>query len=76
MLHGEDTDYAPGTLTEAVKILAPYITKESAYNINKIIDRDVNHLSELLEEYYDIPDSIKSDVSVNIIELKSLKSLF
>lgn len=75
MLHGEETDYDTGALTESVNILGKYIDESSRNEIINTLNRDINHLSELLEEYSDIPNSIKSDVGANIIELKTLKNL-
>ena len=75
MLHGEESDYDTGALTEAVNTLGKYVTTSSKNEIFRNINNGVNHLTELVEEYSDIPQSIRSDVMKNIIELKAVANI-
>lgn len=74
-MHGEEPDYCPGTLTEAVKIFRNYMNESSINSIWKDLKRDVNHLSELIEEYSDLPPSIKQEVMTNISEMRNISTL-
>ena len=74
-MHGEEPDYCPGTLTETVKIFRNYMNESSINSIWKDLKRDVNHLSELIEEYSDLPSSIKQEVMTNISEMRNISTL-
>lgn len=73
ILHGEDSDYCCGALIEAYNNLGSYLADKDRYNLNIMLYRDINHLSNLLEDYSDLPSDIKKEVSTIILDLKKCK---
>lgn len=74
LIHGEDSDYISGTLTEATTTFKKYLDENSKYRIGKLIDKESKHLSELLKEYA-LPKDVHKEVASTIIELRNIKNL-
>lgn len=74
-MHGEDPDYCPGTLSGTVKVFRKYIDESAMNKIWKDQKMKADHLSELLEEYSDLPSTIKQEATINISELRNISNI-
>lgn len=74
LMHGEESDYVGGTLTEAAETFKKYLKEDSKFKIRNLIDKDTKHLAELLREYT-LPKDIHKEVATTIIELRNIKNI-
>lgn len=69
----DDSKYALGSLTEVAKIFSNSLDDRQLYRIESTIDRDVNHISEVVREA-DAPKEVNEAVMKSVLELRDLKA--